>query len=267
MSARPWYKRYGGDFVFGTMSLSLEEKGAYSLCLDLIYDRGGPIPDDARWLAGVCGVSVRKWHALRETLLSAGKLTARDGFLTNDRAEREIEISTETSRKLAENGAKGGIKSAEKSADSRNINDLGQARLEPIQKPEPEDTSEAKASSVGTVSKSRTAEPRGSRIPDDWTLDAEGLAYAVKEGLPEATARREAEKFRDFWRNVPGAKARKISWKLTWETWVRTAAERLPRIVNDRQHPPQSAKLTDHEANLARAFAGSERAAVWGGQR
>src|SRR5688572_31678835 len=55
VSAR-WYKRCGADFIHGTMMLTLEEKGAYSLCLDLIYDRGGPIPDDARWLSGVCGV-------------------------------------------------------------------------------------------------------------------------------------------------------------------------------------------------------------------
>jgi uncharacterized protein YdaU (DUF1376 family) len=60
-AAERWYKRCGADFIHGTMMLSLEEKGAYSLCLDLIYDRGGPIPDDARWLSGVCGVSLRKW--------------------------------------------------------------------------------------------------------------------------------------------------------------------------------------------------------------
>jgi len=81
MSAR-WYKRCGADFIHGTMSLSLEEKGAYSLCLDLIYDRGGPIPDDARWLSGVCGVSIRKWNALRERLIEAGKIYVALGLLS-----------------------------------------------------------------------------------------------------------------------------------------------------------------------------------------
>ncbi len=81
MTAR-WYKRCGADFIHGTMMLTLEEKGAYSLCLDLIYDRGGPIPDDARWLSGVCGVSIRKWNAIRERLLELGKLSVADGLLS-----------------------------------------------------------------------------------------------------------------------------------------------------------------------------------------
>lgn len=80
MSAR-WYKRCGADFIHGTMMLTLEEKGAYSLCLDLIYDRGGPIADDARWLSGVCGVSIRKWNSIRERLVSLGKIQVQDGLL------------------------------------------------------------------------------------------------------------------------------------------------------------------------------------------
>lgn len=129
MSSRPWYKRYGADFVHGTLGLTLEEKGAYSLCLDLIYDRGGPIPDDARWLAGVCGVSVRKWNAIRDRLVDVGKLGAEGGFLTNTRAEREIAIAAKTARKLAENGSKGGNKRAENERGARNNNNIAQAGL------------------------------------------------------------------------------------------------------------------------------------------
>ncbi|PZQ13650.1 MAG: hypothetical protein DI565_14000 [Ancylobacter novellus] len=129
MSTRPWYPRYGADFVHGTMGLSLEEKGAYSLCLDLIYDRGGPIPDDARWLAGVCGVSVRKWGALRQRLLEVGKLVLRETGLSNVRAENELENSAKIARKHAENGAKGGNKRAENALASSENNDLAQAGL------------------------------------------------------------------------------------------------------------------------------------------
>lgn len=138
MSARPWYKRYGGDFVLGTMSLSLEEKGAYSICLDLIYDRGAPIPDEPRWLAGVCGVSVRKWSSLREKLIESGKLVARDGALSNPRADKELEDAAETARKAAENGAKGGNKAAENRAEDSKNNDIAPATLQHNQKPEPE---------------------------------------------------------------------------------------------------------------------------------
>lgn len=133
MSAR-WYKRCGADFIHGTMMLSLEEKGAYSLCLDLIYDRGGPIPDDARWLSGVCGVSIRKWNAIRERLIQLGKLSVEEGHLTNARADLEI-ISTEfQARERAESGSKGGRKRVENEAISNKNNNLGQAQLKPIEK-------------------------------------------------------------------------------------------------------------------------------------
>ena len=108
MSERPWYKRYGADFVHGSLGLTLEEKGAYSLCLDLIYDRGGPIPDDARWLAGVCGCSLRKWKAIRARLIAIGKLAAVDGQLTNGRTDKELESRASISRARAKSGAKGG---------------------------------------------------------------------------------------------------------------------------------------------------------------
>lgn len=126
-----WYKRCGGDFIHGTMSLSLEEKGAYSLCLDLIYDRGGPIPDDPRWLSGICGVSMRKWNSLRDSLICAGKLIAEGGFLTNDRATLEIASADFYRRNQAEAGAKGGRKRAENAAAPKENSDLAQASLKP----------------------------------------------------------------------------------------------------------------------------------------
>jgi uncharacterized protein YdaU (DUF1376 family) len=128
MSAR-WYKRCGADFIHGTMMLTLEEKGAYSLCLDLIYDRGGPIPDDARWLSGVCGVSIRKWNVIRDRLVLLGKLIAENDHLTNTRAGFEL-VSTEfRARERAESGAKGGRKRAENGVDTNKNNGIAQAQL------------------------------------------------------------------------------------------------------------------------------------------
>lgn len=132
MSGR-WYKRCGADFIHGTMNLTLEEKGAYSLCLDLIYDRGAPIPDDARWLSGVCGVSMRKWNSLRQSLIDAGKLTAENGFLTNNRAALEIVSAELQRRNQAETGAKGGRKRAENERTAKENSDLDQGTLKPIE--------------------------------------------------------------------------------------------------------------------------------------
>jgi len=133
LSAR-WYKRCGADFIHGTMMLSLEEKGAYSLCLDLIYDRGGPIPDEARWLSGVCGVSIRKWNTIRDRLIELGKLTAENGMISNSRADLEIISAEFQARERAESGAKGGRKRAENADATHKNNDLAQAELKPIEK-------------------------------------------------------------------------------------------------------------------------------------
>ncbi|CAL9915138.1 hypothetical protein LSO9J_80044 [Candidatus Liberibacter solanacearum] len=43
MNNRPWYKRYPADFISGVLELTLEQKRAYSIIIDLMYDRGGAV--------------------------------------------------------------------------------------------------------------------------------------------------------------------------------------------------------------------------------
>jgi uncharacterized protein YdaU (DUF1376 family) len=129
MSARPWYKRFPSDFICGTISLTLEEAGAYSYIIDLIHDRGGPIPDDPQWIARVCGCSTRKWKTIREGLIQAGKITQNDGFISSRRAQKDLENGAKEARKLAESGVKGGRKLPEKKATSSKSKDLDKKRL------------------------------------------------------------------------------------------------------------------------------------------
>src|SRR3954464_10987845 len=60
---RPWHKRYHEDALNGYMGLTLEERGVYSTCLDLIYMRGAPLLFDTaaeqQWVAGWLGCSTR----------------------------------------------------------------------------------------------------------------------------------------------------------------------------------------------------------------
>lgn len=132
MHSRPWYRRYPDNFIAGVAGLSLEEKGAYSMVLDLIYARGGPIADEPRWIAGVCNCSPRKWNAIRQRLIDLGKLVAADGQIWNIRALEELEVDRKRAEKHVENGSKGGNKSAEMRATINGINDLAQARLNHI---------------------------------------------------------------------------------------------------------------------------------------
>lgn len=97
----PYYKRFPRDFLEGTIGLSFETKGAYAIVLDLIYMRDGRLPDDARYIAGQLGCSVRKWTAILSELVAAGKLQVLDGIISNFRAD----YLTEESRKYQDKQA------------------------------------------------------------------------------------------------------------------------------------------------------------------
>ncbi len=122
MTGAPWNKRYPLDFIDGTIGMSLEQKGAYCIILDLIYTHGGSIPDDESWLAGVCGESVRKWKTIRAALVEAGKIVIEDGVITNSRARKELENRAKHSRKRGESGAKDGQKRTQNKPDVRKKN-------------------------------------------------------------------------------------------------------------------------------------------------
>jgi len=177
MSARPYHKRYHSDALAGFMSLTLEERGAYQTLLDLIYDRGGPIPDNERLLAGYMGVSIRKWRVLLEDLIAKRKiLRTQAGELTNLRAQREIENDAKTSRKLAENGSKGGRNRAENRKNANENNESDQARLKPGSSLT---NTRVREDPNGSSTGARAHEAgRGSGLPSQPIADADVVAAA-----------------------------------------------------------------------------------------
>jgi len=106
MNGLPYYKRYPRDFIEGTIGLSFEIKAAYGLILDLIYMQGGKLPDDARYISGLLGCSIRKWKSLRSTLIEIGKVQVSGEFLTNYRAVSELESLAKLQHKQSENRSK-----------------------------------------------------------------------------------------------------------------------------------------------------------------
>jgi len=99
---------------------------------------------------------------------------------------------------------------------------------------------------------------RGTRLPDAWHPEEPdwSKAIAVLGCLTAVDA--ELDRFRDYWRAVPGAKGRKSDWPATWRNWVRRASENSSRKAHERPH--HDAKFEARQANYARAFAGAERA-------
>ena len=133
MSAFDWHPRHHRAALDGMLALTLEERGAYNTILDLIYERGGAVPDDDRWLAGWMGCSTRRWNIIKAALIVKGKIVVRDRdgdrFLTNQRAEKELATQADRTRKLSENGAKGQRKRRENESAPNKNNDIAQAPL------------------------------------------------------------------------------------------------------------------------------------------
>jgi len=114
------------------MELTLEERGAYTTFLDLMYDRGGPIIDNERLNAGYLGVSLRKYRAIRSALIEKGKIYLTDsGEISNRRFDKEHEKNLKTSRNQSENGKRGGYKKSENKKKSSKNNDSTLATAKP----------------------------------------------------------------------------------------------------------------------------------------
>lgn len=132
MSGLPWFKCYPRDFNEGMVGLTLEERGAYVTILNLIYSRGGPIPEDAWWITSQLGCTKRNWTKVRAALIVKGKLYAVNfngvDSLMNGRAADEIQKHFEISQKFSESGARGGRNSASKRSKN---NSEPEATLEP----------------------------------------------------------------------------------------------------------------------------------------
>lgn len=97
---------------------------------------------------------------------------------------------------------------------------------------------------------------RGSRLPEDWTLPDDWLAWALAERpeFGEAGMRKVGECFGDHWRAATGKGATKVDWLATWRNWVRN--EKPPMEGNCKPAaggkrypfiPPRGYQLEDHE--------------------
>jgi len=106
MNGLPYYKAYPRDFIEGTIGMSFELKGCYRLLLDLIYMQGGNLPDDARYISGLLGCSVRLWKTMRDELVSLDKIQVSCKFLTNYRAVSELQTSAKLQDKNRESATK-----------------------------------------------------------------------------------------------------------------------------------------------------------------
>lgn len=117
-----WYRRNPAKFIGGTVGMTFDVKGSYSILLDLIYDGQGSCPDDGPWIVNILGVgmSVRRWNVIKAELVARGKITVADGRIFNPAATRELaKIETKVGQSSGKVPGKNRDKSPDKTAEKQ----------------------------------------------------------------------------------------------------------------------------------------------------
>lgn len=121
-SKMDWYRRNPAKFIGGTVGMTFDVKGAYSILLDLIYDGQGSCPDDGPWIVNILGVgmSVRRWNVIKAELVARGKITVENGRIFNPAATRELaKIETKVGQSPGKDPGKNRDKSTDKTAEKQ----------------------------------------------------------------------------------------------------------------------------------------------------
>lgn len=119
MADMPYFKFYHQDWIAGTSDLSMAERGAYITLVAIMYDIGGPVVRDDARLAKRCGTSVANFRTALNGLLATGKIVEKDGYLTNDRVQKELADYMQT-RSVASQNAKSRWDKVKQNQSSKN---------------------------------------------------------------------------------------------------------------------------------------------------
>ena len=235
MSERPFMQLYVSDFIGDTLSLSTEQIGAYMLLLMAMWNAGGKLPADDAKLARVARLSVKKWKAIADDLLS---FFEEDGnTIRHNRLTKELQKSESKSQLRASAGAEGGRAKALKDKEAH----LANAIPEPQHLPDTitrEDTSSLRSDVAAQAPRKRAH-----RMPDDFSPD---LDFAVAEGMTISQAKTEADAMRDWSRSSPNGA--KLDWPATWRGWVRRALKDRPQLRS--QAPPRKSAFQQHQDDI-----------------
>lgn len=136
---------------------------------------------------------------------------------------------------------------------------------EPSRKTSLDQTSLVKTSSLESGADAPTPpqkpNPKGTRLPADFTVTDEMREWAKSEGASDRLITFETDKFLDYWPAVPGQKGVKLDWERTWKNWMRKAIQDAPagtlRVVNGASpfagagfDPLRSMPKDEHDAYL-----------------
>ncbi|CEF54598.1 YdaU family protein [Acetobacter ghanensis] len=238
---KTWMPVYIGDYLADTMRLSTLQHGAYFLLM-MEYWRQGPLPDDMDELSAIARADRKAWDKSIWPTLKRFFSKGEDGLLHQKRMDTELGIASEKSskRSAAANArwSKEECKTdanAYANASGLDVQNGNKQACKPhctcascaSASPSPSHNSSLRSELVcGAPSASAPPakpDPRGHRLPEDWQPSPEDRSYALSLGLNPTEV---AEVFRNYWHDLAGAKARKVSWSGTWKNWCRQDASK-----------------------------------------
>jgi uncharacterized protein YdaU (DUF1376 family) len=239
---------YPSDWLGGVAGMKPAEVGVYINIIAMIYDAGGPIKlDEARLARRMCCPLVT-FRAILDALVDDEKLTIRDGFVSQLRAEIELE-------KLGQKRL-----SASASAASRWQEKPNKTTGEGMRTHSERNANQNQSQNhKKDIDKSISKEKRGTRISEDWKPSQDDFNQALQMGLTVEQVDNEANKFRDYWIGVPGAKGVKLNWSATWRNRCRDVVEwgsKQTRGSNTYRNGSESTSLSGEAVRVAKEFAG-----------
>lgn len=256
-----WYKREPISFLGGVQGLTTKQTAVYSIILDLLYQHGGMLNNDPKWICGWfsdMGPLACK-NAISE-LISLGKLQLENGKITQTRVKREVNTRQTLIKQASNAGQTGGKRSAAARSKVNKNNNLDQAdpssHIEPKRREEKREE-EIKKQNVShsdkkdqnqidqnddlkidpiKESEQQQSIVHTSTIPDNWKISEDLIDFAISEGLTHDEAIRKAEHFKDHY-SIKRTKSR--DWNIAYKNWIRNHVDRSKQAAsNSRARSP-----------------------------
>jgi uncharacterized protein YdaU (DUF1376 family) len=88
VNSLPYLQFYPTDYLSDTQHLTTVEHGAYFLLILNYWQRGGPLPDDDKRLAGIVKLPIEQWLNARSTVVEF--FAVENGTWTHSRIESDL---------------------------------------------------------------------------------------------------------------------------------------------------------------------------------
>jgi uncharacterized protein YdaU (DUF1376 family) len=275
MSGTPYIRFFGDDWLSGTQSLTLEERGVLITVVAMTATAGEAPAYDVDRLARRLGCTRAKTIRLMEALVLVGKITIEDGRIYQPRALKETKKAQENSEKQTKIANARWSRSDAKANENKPDADAMAMPRECQLEPEPE-LEVRKTTANAVVAHTVIEQPnpqkgkgkvrgasRGSRITESWAPTLKDYTFAAKHNLTREEINREADRFRNYWLAASGRGAAKCDWEAAWRNWL-TGDHGIVTKRASASNASRNGSRTDAFDRLAdRLQGGSDRADAW----